>query len=266
MGYTEAGDFEEKTAVIEAMTGRCGCAGIPIVFEGASVLEIGGAGGVLGGLISRNTRKTIVTDIIDVQVQYGGQFPKLLKEKFERNARTLDLSRIEFHAVDAMDLPYRDGLFDVVLSNNAFEHIPDPFQALREVLRVLKTGGVGYLTFDPIWTADTGSHFGHYVKEPWAHLLQSTDEFAANMRNAGAAEWEVSDFIHGLNRVPCSEYKKRLHDVLGSAGLTKYTIDSWTGCVDPQSVLHPNRLHASSALRCDEGDLLVRGFYVALQK
>ena len=86
------------------------------------------------------------------------------------------------------------------------------------------------------------------------------------MRKAGAAEWEVSDFIHGLNRVPCSEYKKRLHDVLGSAGLKRYAVDSWSGCVDPASVRHPNSLRACSALRCAEDDLLVRGFYVALQK
>lgn len=267
MEYTEAGDFEEKAGVIEAMSRRCQSAGVPIDFSGARVLEIGGAGGVLGGLISGAAQKTIVTDIVDVQVQYGGQFPKLLLEKFERNGRSLDLSRIEFHADNAMDLPYRDGLFDVVLSNNAFEHIPDPFQALREVLRVLKEpGGVAYLTFDPIWTADNGSHFSHYIKEPWAHLLQSTDEFVANMRKAGAAEWEVSDFVHGLNRMPCSEYKKRLHDVLGSAGVTRYTIDSWSGCVDPASMSHPNRARASSDLCCAEEDLLVGGFYVLLQK
>ena len=121
---------------------------------------------------------------------------------------------------------------------------------------MLRIGGVAYLTFDPIWTADTGSHFSHYVKEPWAHLLQSTDEFAANMRKAGAAEWEVSDFILWSEPwVPCSEYKKRLHDVLGSAGLKRYAVDSWSGCVDPASVRHPNSLRACSALRCAEDDL-----------
>ena len=42
MGYTETGDFEEKTAVIEVMSRRCRCAGVRINFEGARVLEIGG--------------------------------------------------------------------------------------------------------------------------------------------------------------------------------------------------------------------------------
>lgn len=238
MGYTESGDLSDREAVLSKMHDRCRHAAIPFNFDGARVLEVGGAGGVLGGLISSTAKKIIVSDIIDVQVQYGGQFPKLLKEKFERNGKSLDLSRIEFHTADAMELPYRDGLFVLFcqttpssISRTRFRHCTQ-----REVLRVLKTGGVAYVTFDPIWTADTGSHFIHCVKEPWAHLVQSTDEFASNMRNAGAAEWEVSDFIHSLNRVPCREYKKRLQEVLGSAGLKRYAIDSWSGCVRKEFV------------------------------
>ena len=62
----------------------------------------------------------------------AASFQSFSRKSSSATGRSLDLSKIEFHADDAMDLPYRDGLFDVVLSNNAFEHIPDPFQALRE--------------------------------------------------------------------------------------------------------------------------------------
>lgn len=38
-------------------------------------------------------------------------------------------------------LPYADGLFDVVVSNNVLEHLENPVQVFREVARVLKLGG-----------------------------------------------------------------------------------------------------------------------------
>lgn len=39
-------------------------------------------------------------------------------------------------------IPYGDGEFDVVFSDNVLEHLPDPSSTLREVRRVLKPGGV----------------------------------------------------------------------------------------------------------------------------
>lgn len=42
---------------------------------------------------------------------------------------------------DLMDLSFPDESFDLVLSADVFEHIPDPYKAHREVFRVLKPGG-----------------------------------------------------------------------------------------------------------------------------
>ena len=38
-------------------------------------------------------------------------------------------------------LPFHTGTFDAVVSHHVFEHLPDPFQALRESRRVCRTGG-----------------------------------------------------------------------------------------------------------------------------
>jgi SAM-dependent methyltransferase len=46
---------------------------------------------------------------------------------------------------DALALPFADGLFDVVLSQEMVEHVPDPFRAVREAARVLRPGGTLYL-------------------------------------------------------------------------------------------------------------------------
>ena len=41
-------------------------------------------------------------------------------------------------------LPFRDGVFDAVLSLNVLEHVTNPFQCAAELVRVLKPGGILY--------------------------------------------------------------------------------------------------------------------------
>jgi SAM-dependent methyltransferase len=42
---------------------------------------------------------------------------------------------------DLQSLSFNDNSFDVVLSTEVFEHIPDAYDAFKEVYRVLKSGG-----------------------------------------------------------------------------------------------------------------------------
>jgi len=49
---------------------------------------------------------------------------------------------IRLEQVDAKGLPYSDGRFDAVISNSIVHHIPRPMDVLREMLRVLKPGGL----------------------------------------------------------------------------------------------------------------------------
>ncbi len=46
---------------------------------------------------------------------------------------------------DALALPFPDGCFTLVLSQEMVEHVADPFRAVREAARVLKPGGTLYL-------------------------------------------------------------------------------------------------------------------------
>jgi len=52
---------------------------------------------------------------------------------------------IKLEQVDAKDLPYADGTFDVVMSNSIVHHIPEPLAVLREMARVLKPGGTMFV-------------------------------------------------------------------------------------------------------------------------
>jgi ubiquinone/menaquinone biosynthesis C-methylase UbiE len=47
-------------------------------------------------------------------------------------------------AADGHALPFRDGVFDVVILSDLVEHVKDPRRVMAEVARVLRPGGVAY--------------------------------------------------------------------------------------------------------------------------
>lgn len=51
---------------------------------------------------------------------------------------------------DALELPYADETFDVVLISEVLEHVPQDVRAIEEFTRVLKPGGVAAITV-PRW-------------------------------------------------------------------------------------------------------------------
>src|SRR5262245_39641781 len=61
----------------------------------------------------------------------------------------VNLDTIHFPYVDVVNtcrtLPFRDGVFDAVISQAVFEHLPDPFFAAQEVRRVLRPGGMALI-------------------------------------------------------------------------------------------------------------------------
>jgi hypothetical protein len=63
-----------------------------------------------------------------------------------RNARyvNIDCQRYQLPTVwgDVLRLPFRDNSFDFVFSQALLEHVPDPFAAVDEMLRVTKPGGL----------------------------------------------------------------------------------------------------------------------------
>jgi ubiquinone/menaquinone biosynthesis C-methylase UbiE len=197
---------------------------------------------------------------------YEGEFLRLLREKHERHDRPFELSKVTFVRSDAQAQIFRDGMFDFVFSFNMFEHVPDPAVAMAEVIRVVKPGGVFYLQFDPIWTSPEGNHFSHRVPDPWAHLLCSSEDFVEKMRNAGAEEWEVSDFLNALNRWSFRSFQNLLQSVENSKAARVERVEYWatTREEEPRSG-HPNFARLLT-LGYSEQDLVVRGIRICGRK
>ena len=88
-------------------------------------LEVGCGSGSIAAFLKAEGGTVIASDISQVAVDHASQ-------------RHPD---IEFRAHPAEELPYESRSFDIVISFDVLEHIPDVDQHLMEVYRVLKPGG-----------------------------------------------------------------------------------------------------------------------------
>jgi SAM-dependent methyltransferase len=75
---------------------------------------------------------------------------------------------------DALQTPFRAGSIDFVFCASLIEHVPFPGDLMREIRRVLRTGGVCYLSFPPFFAPQGGHEFApfHYLGERAALWLR----------------------------------------------------------------------------------------------
>lgn len=132
-----------------------------------------------------------------------------------RNIRSKSIERIVPVVGNAYSLPFPDESFDACLCENALEHFDQPGQAIREMLRVLKTGG-HILALLPPWRGPYAGHLSRLTWLPWIHLLPrpifigllAAIHFARDREPGG---WEgttaatVANLDRSLNRWSISE-------------------------------------------------------------
>jgi ubiquinone/menaquinone biosynthesis C-methylase UbiE len=127
------------------------------------------------------------------------------------------IDRCFFINMSAMDMHFEDNTFDFVFSLNAFEHIPDPAIAIKELHRVLKPGGEGYIQFHPLYYSDDGSHLHAcaLLDKPWVHLLYDRDQIRKMIIEAGKVPNEIDNILDSLNGWSARQF----HDLFSKSGL-----------------------------------------------
>lgn len=113
---------------------------------------------------------------------------------------------------DVMDLSFADGSFDLIVSNDVLEHIPDPGRALRECFRVLKPGGTVLATFPFHVGNDRTEVRARLGKDGLEHLLPP--QFHGNPVSADGSPvfqdfgWDLLDVMRaaGFSSVACEWY------------------------------------------------------------
>ncbi len=112
--------------------------------------------------------------------------------------------------------PELAGKFDVVISQNAMEHFPDPDHVVQLMRQLIHDDGVLLITFGPPWYAPYGSHMQHFCKLPWLNLLfseRTVMRVRSRYRSDGAMRYV--DVESGLNKMSLAKFER----VVARAGL-----------------------------------------------
>ena len=165
MGYIKLGNilsqqgdfFGAKTAYREADIAR-------------SVFNINEVISFIHQYFPRNFEQLDI-DILDNGCDQTGQQLALLAEHtrgrvvgtnifsgFPKNTVKHHRANNEFYSMDGQELTFQKDSFDLVISLNVMEHVPNPFKYLKECYRVMRPGGFGYFSWYPLWSGGTGHH------------------------------------------------------------------------------------------------------------
>jgi len=127
------------------------------------------------------------------------------KEKLLRNKALTD--RVTYVQADAQNLPFGENSFDIVISCETIEHVPDPRAAVREMYRVCRSGGILHLT-----TPNYLNFIGLYElfiavrrkgnRSDFAQPLDRHSVFFQTRELARKAGWKIIDSDGTVHQVP----------------------------------------------------------------
>jgi ubiquinone/menaquinone biosynthesis C-methylase UbiE len=126
--------------------------------------------------------------------------PKTLRKATE-NAKNHNVSSSQLVFVEKSS-PDMENSFDVVISQNSFEHFGNPEKVLDEMDTILKPSGIILLTFGPPWLAPYGAHMHFFCKVPWINVLfpeEAVMKARSRFKSDGARRYE--DVESGLNKM-----------------------------------------------------------------
>lgn len=129
------------------------------------------------GILKENgverTARTLAWDLL-----YAKSYYKALEHQA---TFPLDFSGIDARAMSADALEFEDEVFDLVVSHEVFEHLPDVEGAVREIQRVMKPDGLTYIYTHNYASISGGHHIAWKYPDaepssevpPWDHLREN---------------------------------------------------------------------------------------------
>jgi ubiquinone/menaquinone biosynthesis C-methylase UbiE len=106
---------------------------LPSLRPGMRLLDVGcGPGSITRGLAERVAPGEVI----------GIDLSRETLAAAQQEARTRGLTNVRYEEASVYQLPYADGSFDVAYAHQVFQHLKEPAAALREILRVLRPGGL----------------------------------------------------------------------------------------------------------------------------
>ena len=122
---------------------------------------------------------------------------KALHQSLKRELHIATLPPFELKQMNAEAMTFTDNSFDFIYSFSVFEHLANPSKVMDEMNRVLRPGGIGYISLH-LYTCDCGCHdpriWANQDRAPyWAHLREKhADKVQPNayLNKLRIAEWK----------------------------------------------------------------------------
>jgi len=168
--------------------------------KGYTVLDVGcGGGGTLSKLAAQATQGTVYG------IDYSEESVAVTKRT---NARWIEMDRVEVRQACVSQLPFQDGMFDLVTAVETHFWWPDLAAGMHEVFRVLKPGGNLVIIAEVYKGANTTAAklAEKYASQAGMKLLD-VGEHRALFANAGYSEIQIFEepgkgWICGVGRKP----------------------------------------------------------------
>jgi ubiquinone/menaquinone biosynthesis C-methylase UbiE len=103
---------------------------------GTTILEVGCGRGA-GAKLIHNVFKPSQLHILDLDIE--------MMHKAKKYLSSMPISSLNLLVGDSIELPFKAGCLDALFGFGFLHHVPDWRQALLEIARVLKPGGVYYM-------------------------------------------------------------------------------------------------------------------------
>ncbi|MBL8873473.1 MAG: methyltransferase domain-containing protein, partial [Planctomycetaceae bacterium] len=167
-------------------------------------------------------------------------------------------------------LQFEDASFDLVISANVIEHVPDPTKFIREAARVLRPNGVCYLETAPLWTGPKGHHImesmiaencpmesgfrdDSSIIPDWSHLVLDRCQMEQILKNRVRSE--TTDYIlrylydsKDLNKTPWRIIKKSISQSFPIASITPIRLEASNSSFVPTDGLDDYSVYGFHAL------------------
>lgn len=111
------------------------------------------------------------------------------------------------HVCDIRAIPVEEGRYDAVLCSQVLAHIPEPVAALREMRRVLRPGGVLWLTAPLFFQENEPPYdFFRFTQHGLRHLMKESGLEEVRLEwlegYAGTVSYQLGMAVRGLPRGP----------------------------------------------------------------
>jgi len=159
------------------------------ITDGESVLDIGSGPGFLATALAEATGPTGKVVGVDIS-----------KQMVERAASKATQSWLSYHVADAAALPFENESFDVVVSTQVAEYVPDIEAFCSEVYRVLKPNGRALILatdWDAVcWHSEDPERMERILRAFAPHCADSRlpRTLAARLRKSGLSVDDVAYF------------------------------------------------------------------------